>query len=250
MTITSYAQAKEDVLLFRALKSVPDGEGFYIDVGANDPDVDSVTRLFYERGWHGVNIEPSLEWIAKLRDRRPRDINIQAAVSNRAGDVTFHDNPGGQLGTLVEEFASRHEQQGWARRTYTVKGVTLAELCHEHVGDRQIHFLKIDVEGHEGAVIEGMDFKTFRPWILVIEATEPNRLDVPTFAAWDGIVQNAGYLFAHTDILNRYYVARERAHLVSHFLVPADDYVLARHAQRIQDLEAQVRALEKRAHGG
>ncbi len=246
MTITSYAQAKEDVLLFRALKTVPHQEGFYIDVGANDPDVDSVTRLFYEHGWHGINLEPSVEWMARLRDRRPRDINIQAAVSSHAGEFTFHDNPGGQLGTLVEEFATRHEQQGIPKRSYTVQGVTLAQICEEHVGDRPIHFLKIDVEGHEGAVIEGMDFRKFRPWILVIEATEPNRLDVPTYAEWDKLVQKSGYLFAYTDVLNRYYVAHEHAKLAACFSVPADDYILAHKENHIRHLEAKVRELEQR----
>ncbi len=246
MTITSYAQAKEDVLLYRALRVIPRADGFYIDVGANDPDADSVTRLFYEHGWHGINIEPSHDWIDRLRARRPRDINIQVAVSNRAGEVTFHDQPGGQLGTLIGEFASRHERQGISMRTYTVPCLTLAEICRQHVGDHPIHFLKIDVEGHEGAVIEGMDFTRFRPWILVIEATEPNRLDVPTYAEWDGQVQSAGYIFAYTDVLNRYYVAQEHAHLAACFAVPADDYILARHQNRIHELEARVRALESR----
>jgi len=46
MAIVSYAQNFEDVMLARAF---PGAEGFYVDVGANDPDIDSVTRVFYER---------------------------------------------------------------------------------------------------------------------------------------------------------------------------------------------------------
>jgi len=49
VTFISYAQNHEDVLLYRALKGV--GKGFYIDVGANDPEEDSVTKAFYDRGW-------------------------------------------------------------------------------------------------------------------------------------------------------------------------------------------------------
>lgn len=56
MSIISYAQNYEDVMLWRALKAIP--AGFYIDIGANDPDVESVTRLFYDAGWRGVNVEP------------------------------------------------------------------------------------------------------------------------------------------------------------------------------------------------
>ena len=41
MTFISYAQNFEDVMLWRALKHVE--KGFYVDVGAQDPVVDSVS---------------------------------------------------------------------------------------------------------------------------------------------------------------------------------------------------------------
>ena len=52
----SYAQNFEDVILNRALHGVTDG--CYIDIGANDPEVDSVSLAFYERGWRGLHVEP------------------------------------------------------------------------------------------------------------------------------------------------------------------------------------------------
>ena len=58
MPFISFAQNLEDVVLHRALMGVT--HGFYVDVGANSPDEQSVTRAFYERGWHGINIEPAL----------------------------------------------------------------------------------------------------------------------------------------------------------------------------------------------
>ena len=57
MTFISFAQNFEDVMLWRALKHV-DG-GFYIDVGAAWSDVHSVTKAFYDKDWHGINIEPN-----------------------------------------------------------------------------------------------------------------------------------------------------------------------------------------------
>jgi hypothetical protein len=44
MQLISYSQNNEDILLWRALKNVE--KGFYIDVGANHPVDDSVTKLF------------------------------------------------------------------------------------------------------------------------------------------------------------------------------------------------------------
>jgi hypothetical protein len=63
--IISYAQNREDILLWRALRDLADG--FYIDVGAEDPTQNSVTRAFYERGWHGINVEPVPGHFDKLR---------------------------------------------------------------------------------------------------------------------------------------------------------------------------------------
>ena len=43
-------------ILFYLLNDIQNG--FYIDVGANDPNLYSVTKAFYQRGWYGINIEP------------------------------------------------------------------------------------------------------------------------------------------------------------------------------------------------
>ena len=79
--LISYAQNFEDIMLWRALSQVKNGT--YIDVGANDPIIDSVTKVFYDNGWSGINIEPVKENWEKLLEARPRDVNIQCM----AGDV-------------------------------------------------------------------------------------------------------------------------------------------------------------------
>jgi hypothetical protein len=56
----SYAQNYEDVMLRRAFADTR--EGFYVDVGATDPQRDSATRYFYELGWRGINIEPAAQY--------------------------------------------------------------------------------------------------------------------------------------------------------------------------------------------
>jgi FkbM family methyltransferase len=219
----SYAQAREDVMLHRALRHVSHTRGFYIDVGGFDPNHDSVTRHFYEHGWRGINVEPGESLFPSFVEHRPRDINLQVAVTDKPGTVTFHEIDNGQLCTLEERFADRHVAAGMTKRSYSVPAMTLTQICEQHVTGN-IHFLKVDVEGHEAAVLRGMDFDRFRPWILVIEATEPNNLSAPTYQEWDAGVQAAGYEFVHTDVLNRYYVAKEHPSLVPHFAVPADDY--------------------------
>lgn len=216
-----YAQALEDVILLHALEGVSRDDGFYIDVGANDPTEASVTKIFYDRGWQGINIDASPKWHAALMAERVRDINIFAAVSDAPGELTFYDQPEGALGTLSPEFAARHGIESGA---ITVPALTLASICEKHA-NRPIHFLKIDVEGHEGSVLRGMDFTRYRPWILCIEATEPNDITAGTFPEWDPIVSDAGYRLAYTDLLNRYYVAAERPELMAKFATSPSGHI-------------------------
>ncbi|TFW30732.1 FkbM family methyltransferase, partial [Duganella callida] len=74
MSVTSYAPQFEDLLLWRALRQVADGR--YLDVGAGDPLAGSVTQLFYERGWRGINLEPAHGHLRQLRIARPADRNL------------------------------------------------------------------------------------------------------------------------------------------------------------------------------
>jgi FkbM family methyltransferase len=241
----SYAQAREDVMLHRALRHVSHEVGFYIDVGGFDPNYDSVTRHFYEHGWRGINVEPGERLFPGFVEHRSRDINLQVAVTDTPGTVTFHEIDNGQLCTLEERFADRHVAAGMTKRSYDVPAMTLTQICEQYVtGD--IHFLKIDVEGHEGAVLRGMDFNRFRPWILVIEATEPNNLSAPTYEEWDDGVRDAGYEFVHTDVLNRYYVAREHPSLIPYFAVAADDYCYAWLVRERDDARLRAQQAEER----
>ena len=225
----SYADAREDVIMLQALRDVSRDDGFYIDVGANDPEDISVTKLFYDRGWRGINIDPSPKWHARLVAARPRDVNLLTAISDISGEVTFFDHEGGGLGTIEQQFADRHRtDHGAAMQAITVKTMTLTETC-ERFAPRDIHFLKIDVEGHEAGVLRSMDFQRFRPWLLCIEATEPMDVGKKTFQQWDGLVTDAGYTLARSDFLNRYYVADERNYLLARFASEPTGYISVKH---------------------
>jgi FkbM family methyltransferase len=241
MSLFTYAQVMEDIILYRALKGVLPSDGFYIDVGGYHPTYDSVTKLFYDLGWHGINIEPGAKYFPAFETERQRDINLRIAISDHFGEATFFEMD--QTSTLEERFASRDSQIFSGEYKVPIK--TLTQVCEEHAST-EIHFLKIDVEGHEAAVIRGMDFKRFRPWVMVIEAVEPNRLDRPTHHEWEELVLAAGYTFAFTDILNRYYVANEHKNLLQYFGLPADDFHKARDIWRAMEVERQRDAYENR----
>jgi FkbM family methyltransferase len=245
MTVTSWSIQREDILLLRALSGVHHTDGFYIDVGANHPTYHSDTKLFYDHGWRGMNIEPSPHWFKLIIEERPRDVNIHAAASDKPGTITLYDHPEGGLGTVVERFADRHEENLHIPKiAMEVPAFTLEYLCDRYIKTKPIHFMKIDVEGHEEKVIRGADFNRFRPWVLCVEAVEPLRVDVPTHEAWEHLLIETGYRYMLFDGLNRWYVAEEHPERFAAFAFPTDDFVHWSYLQRIKELEDRVRQLE------
>jgi FkbM family methyltransferase len=212
----SYSQNFEDVILYRALKGVD--KGFYIDVGAWDPVVDSVTKAFYDRGWRGINIEPVRAFYEKLLADRPEDVNLMVAVGSRNGLVRFFEVVDTGLSTTNEELAKRYMQEGYEVRELLVPCMRLADICKDY-GVQEVHFLKIDVEGAEKEVLEGFDFSRIRPWIVIVEATEAST-QKETFKGWESLLLNQDYEFVYYDGLNRFYVARERSELKEAFKLP------------------------------
>lgn len=228
----SYAQNFEDVLLARALGGKKNG--FYIDVGAWDPVVDSVTRHFYDLGWSGINVEPVPELCAVFDRDRPRDLNLQVALGSKSEIRTLHHFPGSGLSTLLDDPVPDYLALGFELREVPVRVTTLREICERHVpAGTEIDFLKIDVEGSERDVILGGDWDRFRPRIVLVEAVAPNpkafledvvvpggAAQTPAWEEWEGLLLGQGYELCTFDGLNRFYVRGEDRSLKAAFQVP------------------------------
>ncbi len=215
--LTSYAQNFEDVMLWRALKHVQNG--CYVDVGAQHPVIDSVSKLFYEHGWRGVHIEPVPEYAELLRQDRPDETVLQIALSDLEGTLELSVIPDTGLSTAVAAYAQRYQtEQGFDCQQLQVPVLTLNSALKSLVG-KDIHWLKIDVEGFEEKVLKGWDSQTLRPWVMVVEATIPS-LRETNFASWDPILTAADYQFVYFDGLNRFYLAIEHSELAEAFSIP------------------------------
>src|SRR5690606_34042879 len=122
--------------------------GFYIDIGANDPVIDSVSLVFYERGWRGVHIEPMQQYSNKLRQSRPDERVEQTAIGKQPGSVVFFEFEDTGLSTADIEIAEQHKQKGFAVTETRVDVQPLSVILNQY-SDRSIHWIKIDVEGLE-----------------------------------------------------------------------------------------------------
>ena len=215
---TYYSQFYEDYVLGYVFKDQK--SGFYVDVGANDPDLSSVTKYFYRAGWRGINIEPIPELVEKLNKSRPEDTNKGVAISDRPGELTFYKGGGGASGlsTLSAKLAAAHRASGFEFTTIKIPVTTLNAVLDEHAKNRpEITFLNVDVEGFEEQVFSGIDFKRYRPHVIMAESTAPLTED-PTHQHWESILIGNGYIFALDDGLNRYYVHNSQERLLPKFI--------------------------------
>lgn len=212
MRFESYAQEWEDVILYVALRGIQ--KGFYIDVGANDPEDLSVTNFFYQEGWSGINIEPLRSKCMLLQCKRERDINLCVGIGNRREKLPLVSS--GMCSTFSDSVANMDHicsQNKFVKAMYTLSDI-YRQYCSPH---QPIHFCKIDVEGFEKQVLEGIeDWDVFRPWIYVIESTLPGT-DIPCYDKWEHILTENGYMHAYGTTINRYYVDERREYLLDGF---------------------------------
>jgi FkbM family methyltransferase len=245
--IRSYAQHAEDVRLARAFAGRT--AGFYIDVGAWHPIRDSVTKYLYDLGWHGIDIEPGVETARLLREDRPRDLVLELACSDADGEMALHETDvPNDWSTLVPQTAKAvHAIHARRMGERVVPVRTLRSICQEHVHE-QIDFLKIDVEGHEAAVLRGADFDRWRPAVVVVEATVPHTT-APSHGEWEPVLLDARYRFAGFDGINRYYAAEECSELIPLLAAPVtvlDNWETHRYLAALEG-EAELRAELERA---
>lgn len=195
-TLITYAQYREDLTLLSILGDID--KGFYIDVGANYATIDSVTKLFYDRGWRGINIEPIREHYQELKSLRKRDINLNIALgSKKEKKIFFEDKDKSGHSSFVQE-----NTESTNSTSYEVEVDTLERICKTYCNDEPISFLKIDVEGFEHEVIKGAKFNKYRPIVICIETSHVAR-------DWRSLITDKNYVLIISDGLNEYYLAKE-----------------------------------------
>lgn len=255
----SYAQNREDIILAGFFD--PEENGFYVDVGANEPERDSVTKLFYDRGWHGINIEPLDQHYQQLVEERPRDINLHMGAGDKSGELVLREYTAGTgLSTI-----SKHMQKAYLEHNnpaaaefvdHKIPVEPLAKIFKQQKVTA-ISFMKVDVEGFEYEVLAGNDWKLYRPEVICIEANHVEK-------DWHGLLKSNGYVLGFSDGLNEYHVDKNKPErlerfsyvdavvqkepIVTHRLLPKIEGYdhLKRHSQELeQELATKNRRIEE-----
>jgi FkbM family methyltransferase len=170
----SFSQFGEDLFLYTllGLHDRLNRKGFYIDVGAFHPVLDSNTHLLrLVHGWTGLNIDANPDNIALFDQHCPESRNVCALISDVEEEVTFNllDMPG--MGTADPQMVARAERIG---RTVTGRQSMRTRRLDEVIADSlrsvpPIDFLNVDVEGYDLKVLRSNDWNKYRPLLILVE---------------------------------------------------------------------------------
>jgi FkbM family methyltransferase len=207
-----------------------------------------VSLAFYKAGWRGIHVDAVPTYAAKLRDARPDETVIEAAVTDAPGPIAFYELGG--LSSGRADVADRHTRDGHQPRKILVPTVQLGHLLDLVDGD--LHWAKIDVEGMEADVLRSWGENSKRPWVLVIESTFPNSEET-TDHLWADQVLARGYKEVFFDGLSRYFVHESHPELANRLDRPANVFdgfqITSQHFAAVTmraDAEEQAKASEAR----
>jgi len=165
----SFSQEGEDVLLKRIFDHTPNG--FYVDIGAHHPFRFSNTKLLYDRGWRGINIDANPEVLPLFEQHRSRDINLNLGVGTLEGKMKYHmfDHPA--LNSFDDSVLSRLKDRH--KKTIEVQVTSLEQILTVHLPQGMpINFFSIDVEGWDLEVLKSNDWSRFRPTFILVESAQ------------------------------------------------------------------------------
>jgi len=178
-----------------------DSNGYFVEVGANDPCVHSQTWFLEQCGWTGVLVEPQPDLAAELRARRKAKVfSVACSAPENAGrELPFH-----VAGPLSSLDCKRMAPGAKPEKIISVPIRTLDSILVEAGSPTRFDFLSIDVEGHEVEVLRGFDIARWRPRLILLE-------DHVADLSKHRYLVDAGYRIIRRYDNNGWYVPRESA---------------------------------------
>lgn len=171
-------------------------DGYFVDVGANDPKAMSQSWQLEQKGWRGVLVEPQPRLAQKLKEQR------QASVF--ACVCSSPENAGKKLKFQVSGIHSSLDLNFFVagmrkEEVIEVPARTLDDILTEAQAPVPIDLLAIDVESHEIEVLNGVTLTRWRPRLIVIE-------DLAFNTRLHRYLRSRGYKWVRRTGLNGWYV--------------------------------------------
>lgn len=169
----AFSESGEDLILLNIFgnKIKKKEKGFYIDVGAYDPHRGSNTQLLYMHGWQGINIDPKPGTKQLFDKYRPKDINLEVAVSSKEETVSYFTcGVADTLNSISRERFSELNIADSIQEEIQVPALPLSAIIEKYVQKGQaIDFLNLDVEGFDLVVLTSNDWNKYKPGVIAVE---------------------------------------------------------------------------------
>jgi FkbM family methyltransferase len=163
-----FAQGGEDIHILYLLDNKPDG--FYLDIGANQPIRFSNTFKLYLTGWTGVLVDANPHLIKKAAEIRKKDACVHALVSNEQKDLDFYISEMDLFSSIHSEYADSGNKSDLNMEKIKMQTVSIDQLIEKYVpAGKSIDLLSIDVEGHDFEVLQSVSLLKYRPRLIVVE---------------------------------------------------------------------------------
>jgi len=166
----TYAQHGDDLVIRAVFDNLGIDNPSYLDIGAHHPTNISNTKLFYDAGSRGINVEANPYLFAQFMVDRPQDINLNFGVGKESGFLDFYmvDEYSGRNSfdhATVEAFVADNPQFK-IHEIRTLPVMTVAQvLSNRTVPD----FLTIDVEGLDYDILQSIDYKRYPFKLICVE---------------------------------------------------------------------------------
>ena len=185
----SYSQFHEDVVIATALGSYRRSYApCMIDVGANNGQSWSNSRLFGEIGWKLILIEPLPKFANDCRlfySGNDNVVVIESAISSIHGMVDFFatDEPERDLLKMGSSLSQEGIPFGLKSRKIAVKTEPLDHVLASQQVPENYGVLSVDAEGHDLEVLKTANLARFRPAVICVEMIygDPRYTDIDAY---------------------------------------------------------------------
>ena len=181
--------------------------GFFVEVGANEPQTMSQTWHLEQLGWRGVLIEPQPALAKKLKEQRHAEVYCCACSTPQNDGKVLPFQVAGLHSSLNLDFFVAGARKD---AIINVPVRTLDDILLEANAPTPIDLLSIDVESHEIEVLNGLTLTRWRPRLILIEDLALNR-------RLHRVLQSRGYRWVRRTGLNGWYVPTNSEMTVSPF---------------------------------
>jgi FkbM family methyltransferase len=210
---TTYAQHGDDIVMRAVFSNLGIDNPSYLDIGAHHPTNISNTKLFYDTGSRGINVEANPHLFQQFMIERPHDVNLNFGVGVESGFLNFYmvdDHSGRNSFDLatVEAFVADYPEFK-IREVMTLPVMTVPQILkHRATPD----FLTIDVEGLDYDILKSIEFKSYPFKVICVEVGGSDKINYAD--AVSSLLEENNYFSLIRCGANLIFVAKQYEHLV------------------------------------